>query len=96
MCSNNQLKNIKIGNLINLKKLYCNNNQLIRLDNLGNLINLEVLYIKNNELKSLEGIEKLKKLKSFVFYNNNFSIKYENYLKTIKDTINIGCNRDAL
>ena len=41
-----------IENLVNLKYLYCYNNQLTKL-NLENLINLKVLYCYNNQLTEL-------------------------------------------
>jgi Leucine-rich repeat (LRR) protein len=59
--SNNEtLGNLE--NLVNLKMLYCGDNQLTSLEgieNLNSLLFLTHLYCCNNQLTSLEGIEKI-------------------------------------
>jgi len=52
-----------IENLINLKDLYCNNNEITSLDGIEKLIKLEVLSCYDNRLTNLNGIENLTNLK---------------------------------
>jgi Leucine-rich repeat (LRR) protein len=52
-----------LGNLINLKKLFCDENSLTSLEGIENLINLKYLNCWDNQLTSLEGIENLQYLK---------------------------------
>ena len=84
-----------IGNLINLKKLYCCINKLTSLpDSIGNLFNLKHLICFDNKLTLLpESIGDLINLKVVCCYNNQI----ENLPKTIINLRNIvNFNKDEL
>jgi len=48
-----------LSKLVNLKDLYCNNNDLIELKGLDKLVKLEYLHCHNNKLTELKGLDKL-------------------------------------
>jgi Leucine-rich repeat (LRR) protein len=83
-----------IEKLVNLERLYCNNNQLISLEGIENLVNLNMLYCNNNQLISLEGIENLVDL-TYLECNNNQLTS----LKEIENVVNLkilSCNNNKL
>jgi hypothetical protein len=59
-----------LENLVNLRELYCVNNQLISLKGIENCIKLEYLNCSGNKLTSLEGIENLINLEYLYCINN--------------------------
>jgi Leucine-rich repeat (LRR) protein len=82
-----------LENLINLKKLYCDDNQLSSLEEIENLVNLEKLVCNKNQLTSLKGIENLINLKDLSCVNNQLTS-----LEGIENLINLenlscGCNQ---
>jgi Leucine-rich repeat (LRR) protein len=87
-----------IENLVNLKSLFCNNNQLTSLEGIENLVNLESLFCNNNQLTSLEGIENLVNLESLYCHDNQLTSLegIESLVKLIKNNKqiknNIECN----
>jgi Leucine-rich repeat (LRR) protein len=60
-------------NLVNLKILYCSDNELTTLEGIKKLINLKYLYCNTNNLTSLEGIENLINLKELYCHNNQLT-----------------------
>jgi Leucine-rich repeat (LRR) protein len=76
-----------IENLVNLKIICCNNNQLTSLKEIENLINLTQLNCNNNQLASLKGIENLNSL-LFLEYLNCYYNKLTS-LEGIENLINL-------
>ena len=83
-----------IESLVNLERLYCNDNQLTSLEGIENLVNLKSLYCYNNPLNSLKGVENLVNLENLNCYNN-----YLTSLEGIEKLVNLKelyCYRNRL
>ena len=70
--ANLDLKEIptEVGDLIHLKALDLENNQIQDLKPLEKLVNLTELYIQNNRIQDLKGLEKLVNLTALGLQNN--------------------------
>ena len=78
-CSECNIQELNINNLINLKKLYCNSNKLQEL-NINNLTNLKKLYCNSNKLQELNinNLTNLRKL--FCHYNKLQKLNINNLI----------------
>lgn len=79
-----KLKRLQLNSLVNLKELYCYDNNLTDIKGIEKLTNLEVLNITNNDLTNLKGIENLIYLKELSVSNNKLT-----HLKEIENIKNL-------
>ena len=61
-CHNNQLTELDLSSLFNLKEVYCYINNITEIKGLNNLVNLRLLNCNDNKLKQLRDIDKLESL----------------------------------
>ena len=72
-CHNNELTQLDLSKLVNLKVLYCDDNKLTELKGLDNLVNLEELYCENNKLTELD-VSKLVNLRKLSCDDHELSV----------------------
>ncbi len=92
--ANNQIDNIDLSKLINLKRLDISFNRIKNIDSLRNLVELTRIEAQNNEIEDISVLESLKNLIILSFSNNK--IKSIESIKNLNKLLIINFNQNEI